>query len=837
MVKLVSLKAENFRRLSLKEPLEFPDGLVVIRGRNEAGKSTILEAILFGIYGDFRIPAALRGGRQGLESVVNHRSSRARVEVVFEAGGKRYKVERIVEGGAEGGRQVDAKLVELDGAGGRLIATGVTKVNELVQKLLRVSWREMLATNVIAQKDLERILRMDRSDRERVINMMMGFESYNKAIEKLSEEAGNLQRDLDYSRENEKMLEENIKMLEEKAEKLAGWRTWLQRIEEKLPQLELALSRERAAYEYLVELETALRRRRELKLRLESLRRVREEQIARLEEARARYSRALADLESRQREAVELAPALEHAERELSEAESEVRRLVELRSKVEELWDSYRLAERELESLRGRIASLKERVGRRSSLEAEVGSARASLASVESAMSSIRLPAWSLAGAVSAAVASALLGLFLHPAALAGASLALVALFAGFQVKQQKLRLLGEKRSELRERISLLDAELRNIERDEKELEALKTGEQSLLERLRRVKSQLAMVAGSAGLEGDFESLAGAVAERLRAAEERKAEAFRKRNELSEKRSNLNAVIEALKREVSRLESEISSAQARLTELASLERELVEELSGVAVPEPPPGVDEVLHPPVEDDLDAITSMRREREERYRRANAELEKAKAEAGSLRRQIEEAERELQQLPKLKAELEEVRERTRKLELELKARRSAIDAMKKVAERRRAIFAPSVESNMSWIVSYITGGRYKAVRVDPQTYDVEVYDAEAGRWMRRDIYSGGTNDQFLLAMRIAFILSLLPAAKGTYPRFLFLDEPLGSSDSERRSRIIELLSRELTRFFDQIFLITHVEIDEPPGSTIIELDDGKPVRIYATGSVEAE
>jgi len=825
LVKLVSLKAENFRRVNLREPLEFPDGLVVIQGRNEAGKSTILEAILFGIYGDFRIPAALRGGRQGLESIVNHRSSRAKVEVVFETGGKRYRVERIVEGGTEGGRQVDAKLVELDGAGGRLIATGVLKVNELVQKLLRVSWREMLATNVIAQKDLERILRMDRSDRERVINMMMGFESYNKAIEKLSEEAGNLHRDLDRLRENERSLEENVKMLEEKAGKLAGWRTWLQKLEEKLPQLELALSRERAAYEYLVELERALRRRHDLKLKLESVRRLREEQTARLEEARARYSKALADLESQQKEVVELAPALEHAERELSEAESEVRHLVEVRSKIEELWDSYRSAERELESLKSRIASLKERVEKRSSLEAEVGSARASLASIESAMSSVRLPAWSLAGAASATVASVLLGFFLHPAALAGVSLALLALFAGFQVKQQKLRLLSEKRSELKGRISLLDAELRNVERDEKELEALKASEHNLLERLRRVKSQLAVVAGSAGLEGDFVSLAGAVAERLRAADERRAGAFRKRNELSEKRSKLNAAIEALKSEISRLESEISSAQAKLTELASRERELTEELSNIAVPELPPGVEGVPLSPVEDDLDAIASMRLELEERYRRANAELEKAKTEAGSLRRQIEEAERELQQLPRLKAELDEVRERIRKLELELKARRSAIDALRRVAERRRAIFAPSVESNMSWIVSYITDGRYKAVRVDPQTYDVEVYDAEAGRWMRRDIYSGGTNDQFLLAMRIAFILSLLPAAKGTYPRFLFLDEPLGSSDSERRSRIIELLSKELTRFFDQVFLITHVDIDEPPGSTVIVMNEGKP------------
>ncbi|NAZ25275.1 MAG: hypothetical protein GU357_05915, partial [Thermofilum sp.] len=35
---------------------------------------------------------------------------------------------------------------------------------------------------------------------------------------------------------------------------------------------------------------------------------------------------------------------------------------------------------------------------------------------------------------------------------------------------------------------------------------------------------------------------------------------------------------------------------------------------------------------------------------------------------------------------------------------------------------------------------------------------------------------------------------------------------------------LANELTRVFDQVFLITHVEIEEPPNSTLIELVDGK-------------
>jgi exonuclease SbcC len=136
------------------------------------------------------------------------------------------------------------------------------------------------------------------------------------------------------------------------------------------------------------------------------------------------------------------------------------------------------------------------------------------------------------------------------------------------------------------------------------------------------------------------------------------------------------------------------------------------------------------------------------------------------------------------------------------------------------------------MSEIISHITDGRYKAVRINPDTYDIEVFDSEAGEFMRRDIYSGGTNDQFLLAMRIAFTLALIPSAKGNYPKFLFLDEPLGSSDAERRNRIIQLLSEKLTKYFDQIFLITHVNAAEPPGTTVITLREGRIANIAKVG-----
>src|SRR2546428_13921427 len=75
----------------------------------------------------------------------------------------------------------------------------------------------------------------------------------------------------------------------------------------------------------------------------------------------------------------------------------------------------------------------------------------------------------------------------------------------------------------------------------------------------------------------------------------------------------------------------------------------------------------------------------------------------------------------------------------------------------------------------------------------------------------------------MRRAFALALTPQAKGRNPGFLFLDEPLGSSDKVRREGILALMHGELSQNFKQIFLISHVGDLEAEADTVIEMEDG--------------
>ncbi len=132
------------------------------------------------------------------------------------------------------------------------------------------------------------------------------------------------------------------------------------------------------------------------------------------------------------------------------------------------------------------------------------------------------------------------------------------------------------------------------------------------------------------------------------------------------------------------------------------------------------------------------------------------------------------------------------------------------------------PQVERYMGLILPAITSNHYKAVELEDD-YTVKVFDPEAGEFKPKEVFSGGTEDQLLLAMRLAFALALMPQAKGKSPEFLFLDEPLGSSDRVRREGILTLLRQELAQNFRQIFLISHVGDLEAEADTIIQMDNG--------------
>jgi exonuclease SbcC len=147
-----------------------------------------------------------------------------------------------------------------------------------------------------------------------------------------------------------------------------------------------------------------------------------------------------------------------------------------------------------------------------------------------------------------------------------------------------------------------------------------------------------------------------------------------------------------------------------------------------------------------------------------------------------------------------------------------------------RRRIVqkVLPSTMDYMRRILPALTRDRYHDAQLDPESYRIQVWDeraANGGAFKEKNIFSGGAKDQFSLALRLAFALATLPQERGSAPSFIFLDEPLGSFDDERAEALIYLLTEgEIAQAFDQIFLISHVRVDERLFTHRVVLENGR-------------
>ena len=128
-MKLLSLYVHNFKKLKLTSPLEFSEGITYIAGPNESGKSTLLDAILYALYGRMIRPSAMPSN----EEIIAYGANDASVELTFSIGGRTFQVTRKVHVS----KPNEASLQEILGEDHeRTMATTVKTVTKEIENLL-----------------------------------------------------------------------------------------------------------------------------------------------------------------------------------------------------------------------------------------------------------------------------------------------------------------------------------------------------------------------------------------------------------------------------------------------------------------------------------------------------------------------------------------------------------------------------------------------------------------------------------------------------------------------------------------------------------------------------
>ncbi len=153
----------------------------------------------------------------------------------------------------------------------------------------------------------------------------------------------------------------------------------------------------------------------------------------------------------------------------------------------------------------------------------------------------------------------------------------------------------------------------------------------------------------------------------------------------------------------------------------------------------------------------------------------------------------------------------------------------ALLEAAERRvHRDLAPILTDSVQRHLPAITGGAYVEVGMNPRDLSVDVKEARTGQWRDARLLSEGTREQIYLLLRVAMAEHLVTTDERAP---LLLDEVTAQSDPERKRRILDVL--HALSADRQVILFSHdAEVVEWASQALIEPRD-RLVRLAAPSS----
>jgi len=770
-VKLHRLRLVNFRQHADTE-IAFGDGITGIIGPNGSGKTSLLEAISWAIYGN---PAA-RGDKDSIRNLRAKARATVRVELEFGLGGHEYRVERGLN---------NAELYQ-DGV---VVANSLKEVTGRLQRVLGMTHDEFFNTYFTGQKELAVLADATRPERAAFLSRVLRHEQLTVAQERirerrnaLSHEVDGLETGLPPQAELEQERRAAEKRVVEARRAAAAAATERSKAQQ-------ALAVEEPRWQQWVE-------RRERTLSLDGDRRVAEQGVVVARQEFQRIDRELAEAlaareELRKREA-EIAPIsklkAELAELDRLHREDAARR--EEQAKLTELT-------RNLNVLARRIAEL---------ADAEAALARAS---DEARTLAERLEAADTAAEEQQAT-------WVREKEYAGTRRAeLLKQYDEVKDQRDKIERLGPEGecptcrrplgAEHAAVLGVLDRQLQAIVDDgtyfRQRIEQLAVAPHAVTQADAARDALREETRRASEREG---TLRAQVAERARLTKERAGLA--RRTEEVERRvaarpagydaARHNAVRAELARlDPVALQAAALAARAERAEVLVGEAELAEKSLSLCEEQARQLADAVKAEGFSEEKFKVAR------ERHDRATHALRAAELGVAETRGELVAAETAVREAERRATE-RAARERTiaeRKAELRL---HNELDrAFSDLRAELNAAMRPEIGALASGFLADLTDGRYDELDLD-EDYRVIVLD----EGVPKPVISGGEEDVANLVLRLA-ISQMIAERAGQPLSLLVLDEIFGSLDETRRQHVLALL-RRLGDRFPQVILITHIE-----------------------------
>ncbi len=178
--------------------IEFRKGTNVLIGIMGAGKSSVMDAISFALFGTF---PALKQKRVSLDGIIMSRPEQrksAEVKLTFTINGNEYVVSRKIEKNAGSSASLEKN--------GKNLQTQPERVNEEIEKVLGMNYDTFSRAIYAEQNRLDYMLELRKGDRKKQIDEMLNLDKFARAEENATSMINNIKSAI----ADEEQMVENI---------------------------------------------------------------------------------------------------------------------------------------------------------------------------------------------------------------------------------------------------------------------------------------------------------------------------------------------------------------------------------------------------------------------------------------------------------------------------------------------------------------------------------------------------------------------------------------------------------------------------------------------------
>ncbi|MCU0852270.1 MAG: SMC family ATPase [Thermoplasmata archaeon] len=789
------LELKNYRRFK-ELKLQFPDGIVGILGLNGVGKTTVIEAIAWALFGN--VDETVRTSREGVRRSDAGPGDICSAKLEFELGGTEYMIQREM-----GGKTLSMKAVLRTKQ--TVLAEGDKPVKKMVEKLIGMDHKSFFTSVFARQKELNALQNVAPGERKKVVLRMLRIDGVDDFLTDVRADKREVHARIEGARntlltedgrERDKVLEEKVPGLEsalqkaskdlseaEKKEALAGeaadasrklrdelkkdvdaYNDSLSDLKAKRSEIEQRRSREKTTGAWIERSKQELLKLPEMAKdeeawgKISSQKDILEQQRLVAEKARAINAEIVSDEKESQRRMEEAAiarKALPNADELKAQAERAEKGKSECQTKVAEL--SQKLGEAKAKAAERKESAAKDR---KKLEELKLAGRDGTCPTCERALGEAY-------------------GLLIEKLAQSSAEADRQASDLTDSAAKLDVEIKGEANKEeaFKKRLNALDRQMQDLRRAESALQQKEAELARVADRIERRRKELAALGEISFDENSYRSLV------------QEHERLKHAHDDYLKLKSKEAQMEQYARDLDEIRSGIAKALSSEEQLRGM----------VASLEPK----KVHYDSVVKELDEKTATLNSAKDALRMLSGSRDRALSD-------LERTKKEIADVDRVKKTIE----KDIRLEEDLSTLEDVVMSFKDDLIGR---IAPVLSELTSGLFSSMTEGRYSSVDLD-DNYEMQIDDQGESYPISR--FSGGESDLANLSLRLAISRVIADRTGATPINFLILDEIFGSQDPSRKRSVMAALAG-LSSQFRQIFLITHIEEIKDTMSSVIRVE----------------